>query len=271
MKQYIQLTNEEIKRSFKLYMIVVLAMVAIELVSVVAQVMLHEQNIKNFMENNRATLSEALQQIGKLDYADTTSFFVFMTLIGIVFVVIYAFQIWYRDWLGETKYIYRLLMLPGRRYSIFFSKLTAVFLVMISFIGLQWCFLKAGSYLFDWSIQAEYQKSSNTNIFSSSLEEFYTTNLTNMIFIILISTMIVCLIFLLVLLERSHRKVKGLIRVAIETTIFVSYSFICLYFLDQTHLLLSSEKDALFIGFVFVYMIYACWRSLRLLKWKISV
>ncbi len=67
MKQYIQLTNEEIKRSFKLYMIVVLAMVAIELVSVVAQVMLHEQNIKNFMENNRATLSEALQQIGKLD------------------------------------------------------------------------------------------------------------------------------------------------------------------------------------------------------------
>lgn len=271
MKQYIQLTNEEIKRSFKLYVIAVLVMAAIELISVIAQVMLHEQEIKNFMENNRAKLSDALQQIGKLDYADTTSFFVFMTLIGIVFVVIYAFQIWYRDWLGETKYIYRLLMLPGSRYSIFFSKLTAVFLVMTSFIGLQWCFLKVGSYLFDWWIQAEYQKSSNTNIFSSSLEEFYTTNLTNMILIILISTMVICLIFLLVLLERSYRKVKGMIRIAIEITIFIAYSFICIYFLDQTHLLLSSEKDALFIGFVFVYMIYALWRSLRLLKWKISV
>ncbi len=64
MKQYIQLTNEEIKRSFKLYVIAVLVMAAIELVSVVAQVMLHEQKIKNFMESNRATLSEALQQIG---------------------------------------------------------------------------------------------------------------------------------------------------------------------------------------------------------------
>lgn len=74
MKQYIQLTNEEIKRSFKVYVIAVLVMAAIELASIVAQVMYHERKVENFMENNRATLSEALQQIGKLDYADTTSF-----------------------------------------------------------------------------------------------------------------------------------------------------------------------------------------------------
>lgn len=79
MKQYIQLTNEEIKRSFKLYIIAVLVMAAIELVSVVVNVKLHERRIEDYLKANTATLYDAFNDIGKISFIDTTSFFSYMT------------------------------------------------------------------------------------------------------------------------------------------------------------------------------------------------
>ncbi len=58
MKQYIQLTNEEIKRSFKLYVIAVLVMAAIELVSIVVNVKVYLSFINASRESCKYFLLE---------------------------------------------------------------------------------------------------------------------------------------------------------------------------------------------------------------------
>lgn len=271
MKQYIQLTNEEIKRSFKLYVIVVLVMAAIELVSVIAQVMYHERKVENFMELNRVSVAEALKQIDTLGYSEASSFFSYVTLIGMAIVVIYAIQIWYRDWLGETKYIYRLLMLPGNRASIFFSKLTTVFLIIVSFIGIQWCVLQSGFYLFDWLIQPEYQNRNDLSPVQNVMSEFYTTNLIDMGIILAISLFIVSFIFLLILIERSFRKGKAVVKIGLEIFIAMFIAYITVLFLDETRILLETEELILTIGISLLYFMYIIWKSLRLLQQKVTV
>lgn len=271
MKQYIQLTNEEIKRSFKLYMIVVLVMAVIELASIVAQVMYHERKVENFMELNRVSVAEALKQIDTLGYSEASSFFSYMTLIGMAIVVIYAIQIWYRDWLGETKYIYRLLMLPGNRASIFFSKLTTVFLIIVSFIGIQWCVLQSGFYLFDWLIQPEYQNRSDLSPVRNVMNDFYTMNLIDLGIILAISLFIVSFIFLLILIERSFRKGKAVVKIGLEIFIAMLIAYITVLFLDETRILLETEELMLTIGISLLYFMYIIWKSLRLLQQKITV
>ncbi|HBQ77665.1 MAG TPA: hypothetical protein DD663_12690 [Exiguobacterium sp.] len=271
MKQYIQLTNEEIKRSFKLYMIVVLVMAAIELVSVVVNVKLHERRIEDYLKANTATLYDAFNDIGKISFIDTTSFFSYMTLIGMALVVIYTIQIWYRDWVGETKYIYRLLMLPGNRASIFFSKWTTLLLIITSFLGIQWCLIQFGNLLFNWSVRVDYLDKDSHRTLGSTLGELFSLNLTNLFVILSISMFIVSFIFLLVLIERSYRKWTGLLRMGVEIFIVVIFTVTGLYFLEQTKLLLNSEKTLVLIGLFVLYFAYVIWRSLRLLKWKITV
>ncbi len=271
MKQYIQLTNEEIKRSFKLYVIAVLVMAAIELVSVVVKVKLHERRIEDYMKSNTVTLYETFDQIGKLSLPDATSWFSYVILIGMALVIIYSIQIWYRDWFGETKYMYRLLMLPGNRASIFFSKLTSVFLIIMSFLGIQWLLIQGSRSIFRWVIQNEYMGKEGTGTLGSTLGEIYSMNLTNLLIILSVSFLIVSLIFLLVLIERSYRKWSGFIRIGIEILFVIAYTFSSLYFLERTDLLLNLEKTILLVSLFVLYFAYVIWRSLRLLKWKVAV
>ena len=271
MKQYIQLTNEEIKRSFKLYVIAVLVMAAIELVSVVVNVKLHERRIEDYLKANTATLYEAFNNIGKITFVDAASLFSYVTIIGMALVLIYTIQIWYRDWIGETKYIYRLLMLPGNRASIFFSKLTTVFLIIMSFLGIQWCLIQFGNLLFNWLVRENYKDISNLRSIGSTLGELFSLNLTNLFVILAVSMFIVSFMFLLVLIERSYRKWSGFIRVGVEIFIIVICSVSSIYFLEQTKLLLNSEKAYVLTGLFVLYFAYVIWRSLRLLKWKIAV
>ncbi len=90
MKQYIQLTNEEIKRSFKIYVIFVLVMAAIELVSVVVNVKLHERRVEDYLKSNVVTLYEALNEVGKISFVDTTTFYSYATMVGMALVLIYT-------------------------------------------------------------------------------------------------------------------------------------------------------------------------------------
>jgi hypothetical protein len=52
-----------------------------------------------------------------------------LSIVAIVFVfMFYSFYTWYREWLGNNKFIYRLLMLPMNRLYIFLTK-ALVFLI----------------------------------------------------------------------------------------------------------------------------------------------
>ena len=55
----------------------------------------------------------------------------------IAMLMIYVFFIWYRDWFGKNTFIYRLLMLPTERITIYFSKLTAILFFVLGLVALQ--------------------------------------------------------------------------------------------------------------------------------------
>jgi hypothetical protein len=52
--------------------------------------------------------------------------------------LIYLFFIWYREWFGKNTFVYRLMMLPQPRMSIFFSKVAAVLVGIWGLVSVQY-------------------------------------------------------------------------------------------------------------------------------------
>ena len=66
MKQYLMLTNEELKRSWKMIVSVILAMASIEILTVVGRVIYHERQVQEYMRYAKVTESEAPRSIWKV-------------------------------------------------------------------------------------------------------------------------------------------------------------------------------------------------------------
>ena len=269
MKQYLMLTNEELKRSWKMIVSVILAMASIEISIIVGRVIYHERQVQEYMSYAKVSESEAIRTIEKLSFEQASSYFSYIILIGIALVLLYAVQIWYRDWLGESKYIYRLLLLPGSRAKIFFAKWTALALVIISFIGLQWAVIQLSYVIFNWMIKDDYRTASLG--LSQTLKQLYTMNLVDVLVIVTLALFIVSFLFMLVLLERSYRKAKGLLFIVLEVIAIVVIMMGGMYVIETLDIFLSQEISAIMIAIFVLYFIYTIWKSLRLLKWKISV
>ncbi|WP_026833302.1 hypothetical protein [Exiguobacterium undae] len=269
MKQYLMLTNEELKRSWKMIVSVILAMASIEILIIVGRVIYHERQVKEYMSYAKLSESDAIETIGKLSFEQANSYFSYVIMIGIVLVILYAIQIWYRDWLGESKYIYRLLLLPGSRAKIFFAKWTSLALVIISFIGLQWVVIQLSYVVFNWLIKDDYRASSFN--MSMALKQLYTMNVVDLLLIVLVSLFVVSFLFMLVLLERSYRKAKGLIFIILEVAFLLLITVGNMYVIEKLDIFLSQEISAIMVAIFVLYFVYTIWKSLRLLKWKISV
>ena len=270
MKQYLMLTNEELKRSWKMIVSVVLALASFEILTVVGQIIYQERQVRNYMSDAKVTESEALRSFGKLSFEQASSYFSYVIMIGIVLVILYAIQIWYRDWFGESKYIYRLLLLPGGRAKIFFAKWTSLALVIISFIGLQWVVIQLSYVIFNWLIKDNYRESSSL-VISDTLKQLYTMNGMDLLVFIILALFIVSFLFLLVLLERSYRKAKGLLFIVLEVAALFTIMMGGLYIIETLNIFLRHETAGIMVTIFVLYFVYTIWKSLRLLKWKISV
>lgn len=78
-------------------------------------------------------------------------------MICIVSLLIYAFVIWYRDWLGRGTFIYRLLMLPQPRAYLYLAKLAAMLLFIFSLLSLQLALLLVIEGIFSAIMPAEFR------------------------------------------------------------------------------------------------------------------
>ncbi|WP_214893605.1 hypothetical protein [Exiguobacterium sp. H66] len=270
MKQYLMLTNEELKRSWKIIVSFILAIASIEILIVVGRIIYHERQVQSYMKSAKLSEVEAIQEIGKLSFEQASSYFSYIIMIGVAFVLLYAIQIWYRDWLGESKYIYRLLLLPGSRAKIFFAKFTSLVLVIVSFLGLQWTVIQLSHGIFNWLIKDGYRESGSLGL-SRSLNKLYMMNLIDLFVLVILSLFIVSFLFLFVLLERSYGKSKGMLFIIIELVALIVILISIQYSLEMIDGLLQEEFGAIVLSVFTLYFIYTIWRSLRLLKWKITV
>lgn len=273
MKKYLMLTNEEIKRSSKLYLIVVGALIVLELLSVVVKTMLYERSIETFMRMNQASELEAVNSYGTFSFAAATSIFDYIMMIGVAYIVVLALQIWYREWIGESKHIYRLLLLPGSRVSIYFAKLTTVLLVTVSLIGLQWLTVVASYGLFDWLLPESHKFPTGLISDGGLLQIFYSMNIEDVFILLMMSCAVINLLFFIVLIERTFRKTRAMIQLIAEAMILILPFGLVMYITEGplSGLLLRIEYVTLYLVLLSIGFFYVGFRSIRLVQNKLSV
>lgn len=136
---YVKLVNFEVQRFFKLFSVVALIIALMQIGGAIYRASTFETYAETIMRQQQIDLATFLQQYGPLTLPQflTSSIVELSIMLGIVVIVIYTFFIWYRDWLGKSSFIYRLLMLPSTRLHIFTAKLTTILLFVLGLISLQ--------------------------------------------------------------------------------------------------------------------------------------
>lgn len=215
MMRYIKLVNFEINRFSKIY----LSLLLITLVSQFAGVIIVTKSLlkdaRDIMKEERLSEAAYITNYGGIDFSHIAHTLLFVGPIALcaVALIFYIFLIWYRDWFGKNTFIYRLLMLPTSRLSIYLSKATAIFLMVLGLIAFQIIILPMENALF------------NSNVPQSLLNEMSTYTITKLIPILSmiipstftqfllsygIGFMIMSILFTAIMFERSFR-IKGII------------------------------------------------------------
>ncbi|MEF2097759.1 hypothetical protein V3595_24400 [Bacillus sp. CFBP9009] len=215
MMRYIKLVNFEINRFSKIY----LSLLLITLVSQFAGVIFVTKSLLNdardIMKVERLSEDAYITNYGSFDFnhiADTL-LFVGPIALSAVALIFYIFLIWYRDWFGKNTFIYRLLMLPTSRLSIYLSKATAIFLMVLGLIAFQIIILPMENALFHSNVpQALLNEMSTFTIakLSPILSLIIPSTFTQFLLSYGIGLMIMSILFTAIMFERSFR-IKGII------------------------------------------------------------
>ncbi|MBO0998798.1 hypothetical protein IOC57_13755 [Bacillus sp. SD075] len=231
MMRYIKLLNFEINRFSKIY----LSLLLITLVSQFAGVILVTKSLlhdaRDTMSKERLSEAAYITNYGGIDFTHIANTLLFVGPIALsaVALIFYIFLIWYRDWFGKNTFIYRLLMLPTSRLSIYLSKATAIFLMVLGLIAFQLIILPMenalfNSYVPEALLNMEMSTSTITE-FSPILALIIPSTFTQFLISYGIGLMIMSILFTAIMLERSFRIkgiIMGLLYCGIATVLFLA-------------------------------------------------
>ncbi|WP_260285185.1 hypothetical protein [Peribacillus aracenensis] len=215
MMRYIKLVNFEINRFSKIY----LSLLLITLVSQFAGVLIVTKSLlndaKEIISNEKLSEAAYVANYGAIDFTHIvhTLFFAGPIALCAVALIFYIFLIWYRDWVGKNTFIYRLLMLPASRLSIYLSKATAIFLMVLGMVAFQIIILPMENALFNSKIpEAFLNEMSIPTITKASpiLAMIIPNNFTEFLLSYGIGLMVMSVVFTAIMFERSFR-IKGII------------------------------------------------------------
>ena len=215
MMRYIKLVNFEINRFSKIY----LSLLLITLVSQFAGVIIVTKSLlkdaRDIMKEERLSEAAYITNYGGIDFSHIahTLLFVGPIALSAVALIFYIFLIWYRDWFGKNTFIYRLLMLPTSRLSIYLSKATAIFLMVLGLIAFQIIILPMENALFNSNVpQALLNEMSISTITIANpiLSLIIPSTFTQFLISYGIGLMIMSILFTAIMFERSFR-IKGII------------------------------------------------------------
>lgn len=140
MNRFWKLVHYELYRFRKIYF----ALFAITAIVQFIAIYLYAQNylarLQDILKWQSITEAEFIAQYGPTSFYNmlqhNVTYFA-PILLCIVTLLLYMFMIWYRDWLGKNMFIYRLLMLPTARKSLYFAKASAIMLMVWGLIAFQ--------------------------------------------------------------------------------------------------------------------------------------
>lgn len=216
MMRYLKLVNFEINRFSKIY----ISLLLITLVSQFAGVIFVTKSLVNdareIMSEERLSEAAYIANYGGIDFTHIANTLVFLGPIALsaVALIFYIFLIWYRDWFGKNTFIYRLLMLPTSRLSIYLSKATAIFLMVLGMIAFQIIILPMENALFNSNVPEALLNMEMSTFtitkFSPILALIIPSTFTQFLISYGIGLMIMSILFTAIMLERSFR-IKGII------------------------------------------------------------
>lgn len=215
MKHYLKLVNFELSRFIKIYLVLILITIVSQLTGTFIQANDYLNQVQQVLAVDSLTPEQFIEENGYLDMLDITfSLWIAGPIaLCITVLILYSFFIWYRDWNGKNTFIYRLLMLPTQRITIYFAKVTTILLMVLGLIALQLLLLPVESMMLKWMVPLDFridmtvgQIISDTRYMNILIPDTFFG------FIIAygIGFMAVLILFTVILFERSYRW-KGII------------------------------------------------------------
>ncbi len=229
MNRFFKLVNMELNRFSKILLGMIIGVFIIQVAGLIfeAKMYMSQANESLMSGVSKEVFIEEHGFYGMSHYVDSIIFNGPIALcIGAIFL--YIFLIWYRDWSGKGSFIYRLLMIPTSRMNIYFSKLTAIMLLVFSLVSIQLVFLLIESKILEWFISPDYLKElSIINLIKGSvfIQVILPPTFTQFILYYGAGFVALTILFTAILLERSFKWkgiILGIVYCALVFALFVS-------------------------------------------------
>ncbi|MGE7908123.1 hypothetical protein [Lysinibacillus xylanilyticus] len=227
------------------------------------------------MYKNQLSMSQYTEEYGifSFDQFVGSEWFMLPIFFSIAVLTIYVFFIWYRDWFGKNTFIYRLLMLPTERITIYFSKLMTIMLLVLGLVTLQILIFPIEIQIINSNIPTDLQSHFSIYDFDSlrMWAWLYPNTLTGFILIYGVGLIFVAVLFTTVLIERSYG-LKGIF-IAIVYGMLSFGVFIAPLLVNRllNGYFYTLEVFLMELVISIIVLVSAIWIANYLLKYKIRV
>ncbi|WP_170075313.1 hypothetical protein [Paraclostridium dentum] len=234
MNRILTLYNIEFKRIYKLYFLLIGTLLIANLAGVMKT--LYDSVKRISLENNLPMNIDILKT--NLGYSFVNEFtkndiYVYGSMalgVAVLFCLLYATIIWYRDYYSKSKTIYTLLSLPQPRFNIYIAKLIMVIVMIYGVIACQFLFWYIDLNII--KILAGISSPNFANVYSNMMQSVNQINVVSpyLLDFLMIDSfgviLAVVVIFTGVLIERSFKKVGVLLGVGYILITIIGYVFI---------------------------------------------
>jgi len=275
MKNYLKLLNFEVNRFFKLYLTLIGLIIVSQFIGAVVVSKGYMNDVDQVIYKNQLSMSQYTEDYGlfSFDQFVGSEWFLLPIFFSIAVLMIYVFFIWYRDWFGKNTFIYRLLMLPTERITIYFSKLTTIMLLVLGLVALQMVLISIEMQIVNSIIPTDLQSHFSIYDFDSleMLDWLYPNTLTEFFLIYGVGLIFVAVLFTAILIERSYG-LKGIF-IAIVYGMLSFGVFIAPLLVNRllNGYFYSLEVFLMELVISIIVLVSAIWIANHLLKYKIRV
>ncbi|WP_059105496.1 hypothetical protein [Shouchella shacheensis] len=275
---YLKLVHFELSRFMKIYLSLIGLVILTQFLGVYLVARAYLEQAESAMTFEGMTPEAFVHQFGAMDFTRVLGSLWFNggVALSVATLLLYAILIWYREWIGKNTFAYRLLTLPTHRMSIYFAKLTAVFLMTLGLVTIQIPLLVAEQALLAWLIPQELYNG------AMSVQEIVTSTYGPLNVIIPadfgaflihygIGSLSLLVLFTMILFERSF-KWKGMVFAflyGVGALLLVIGPFF--FFGDFSRFLYDSEIFLLLLGLTLFLAALSIWVSYQLITKKITV
>lgn len=269
MRKFMTLLNMEINRVAKFFFIAIAVYLGITNIYTFSVCKIGMNDIMMSAKENHQTLDAYIKtrvSNGEIDIHQIYS--IRNVIIGglvflLIFVGLYAFFIWYRDWFGSNKTIYVLLRLPVDRIKVYAAKFVTIFLMGAAVLS-SYIMTTIFSYYIKKSIihKLLFTDDSLADEINGIINQTNYLKIT----IILSCLAVICIIFFIVMIERSF-KIKGIM---LSIAVIILYLLPFVFALRNEHLYVGEK--ILFVNIIQgIFIILSIVFSKYLLNKKITV